>query len=359
MYRCLVMVLVGACWGADVPAPANDAGADATTEFARCELPPLGMTVATLAGCARAGTADGSRGDARFDNPTNVVLAPTGVAYVTDFDSSRIRAVAPDGTTTTVFEADNFRHPFGIALAPGGKLYVETDDNDLGEHSLETGTLWLVDPSAGTAEVIARDLGRPRGLAVLPTGHIAMADHMHHVISLLDPATGIATVLAGVRDEPGHANGLGAAARFAQPYDLVLAPDGTLVVADMDNHRVRRVSLAGEVVDLAGSGDTGKLDGPVDVASFDAPQALAVLPDGVLYVTDIERKVVREIANGVVRTIAGDGTPGWIDAAEPRNARFYGLEGIDADATRLVITDGNIGDGRDYHHVRTIWLDQL
>ena len=353
----VVMVLVTGCWGADVPL--QDAGVDASIDPGPCELPPLGMTVATLAGCAHAGTDDGDRGAARFHNPTNVIIAPTGVTYVTDFDSSRIRAIGVDGKTSTVYQADTFRRPFGLALAPGGKLYVETDDNDLGEHSLETGTLWLVDPIARTAEVIARDLGRPRGLAVLPDGRIAMADHMHHVISIFDPTTGEATVLAGVRGEAGHANGRGAAARFAQPYDIVLAPDGALVVTDMDNHRLRRVTLAGDVTDYAGSGDAGKLDGPVAVASFDAPQGLAVQPDGTLFVTDVKRKLVRRIANGVVTSIAGDGTPGWLDAAEPRTARFYGLEGIDADGMRVVIADGNVGDGRDYHHVRVIELSQL
>ena len=340
--------------------PVHETGVDAMPEPPKpCELAPLGQAVSTLAGCAQHGTTDGPRGEARFNNPTNVVLSPTGVAYVTDFDSSRIRAIDPAGTTTTVFEGTGFRHPFGIALAPGGKLYVETDDNDLGEHSLETGTVWLVDPIARTANVIARNLGRPRGLAVLPDGRIAMADHIHHVISLLDPATGIATVLAGVRGVSGYASGTGADARFAQPYDIVLAPDGALVVSDMDNHRLRKVTLDGEVSDLAGSGDAGKLDGPCGVATFDAPQALAMLPDGTLFVSDVKRKLVRRIDNGTVTTIAGDGTPGWVDAAQPRNARFYGVEGMDADASRLVVADGNIGDGKPFHTIRSIALGQL
>jgi DNA-binding beta-propeller fold protein YncE len=165
-----------------------------------CTLPTLAQTVATLAGCSESGTHDGVRGDARFSNPTNVVIAPGGITYVTDFDSNRIRAIDAGGATTTAYMAPDFSAPFGIALAPGGKLYVETDDNDRGEHSLETGTVWRVDPVEHTAEVIARDLGRPRGLAVLPDGRIAMADHQHHIISILDPASGAATLLAGVRD---------------------------------------------------------------------------------------------------------------------------------------------------------------
>jgi DNA-binding beta-propeller fold protein YncE len=353
----LVMGMVLAACGAEVPQ--QDAGPDPDAEPGPCTLPTLSQTVATLAGCSEPGTADGPRNTGRFNNPTNAVIAPSGITYITDFDSHRVRAIDPAGTLTTVFQAENFKVPFGIALAPGGKLYVETDDNDLLEHNLETGTLWLIDPATKTGEVLARNLGRPRGLAVLSDGRIAMADHMHDVVTIFDPVTKIESPLAGALDTRGYANGVGTDARFAQPYDIVVMPDGSLVVSDYDNHRLRRVLLDGTVSDFAGSGDIGGLNGPVAVATFDAPQALAVLPTGVVFVSDVKRKVIRRIASDMVTTIAGDGTPGWLDAMEPRNARFYGVEGMDVDAARLVIADGNIGDGMTYHHVRVIQLTSL
>ncbi|MDQ3370813.1 MAG: hypothetical protein M3680_35795 [Myxococcota bacterium] len=349
------LILLVGC-GTDVPL--RDGGPDGDTAEP-CTLPTVTQTVATLAGCSEPGTADGPRGTARFDNPTNLVIGANGTAYITDFDNDLVRSIDRAGTTTTVLRQASFRRPFGIALGPGGTLYVETDDNDFGEHSDTTGTIWRVTPSAGTAEVIARDLGRPRGLAVLADGRIAMADHVHHTVSILDPQTGIETLLAGAEGQPGHANGTGELARFAQPYDIVLLADGSLAVSDMDNHRIRNVTLAGVVTDLAGSGAVGALNGPADVATFDAPQALALLPDGTLFVSDIKRRLIRRIAAGQVTTIAGDGTPGWLDAAEPRTARFYGIEGMDADAGRLVIADGNIGDGMPYHHIRVIQLASL
>lgn len=352
----LVMVALLAACGAEVP-PEPDAGVDAGDPL--CVLPQLAQTVATLAGCSRAGNADGTRDAARFHNPTNAAIAANGVAYITDFDSSRIRAIDPSGNVSTIYQAENFKAPFGIALAPGGKLYVETDDNDLGEHSIDTGTLWLVDPIARTAEVLGRNLGRPRGLAVLPNGTIAMADHMHHVISIFDPVARTETVIAGAADLNGYANGPGADARFDQPYDIVAMPDGSLVVADFDNHRLRRVLVDGTTSDFAGSGEVGALNGPAEVATFAKPQALAVLPNGTLYVSDIEMKLIRKIANGMVTTVAGDGTPGWLDAANAREARFYGLEGMDVDATRLVIADGNIGDDSPHHYIRVVQLSGL
>ena len=277
----VVVMLFAACGGGD-DAPAQDAGpSDAGTEtFEPCMLPTLAQTVATLAGCSRPGTNDGPRAEGRFDNPTNLVIAPSGDTYVTDFDSSRLRVIDRAGNTSTVYQTTNFQKPFGIVLAPNNKLYVETDDNDRGAHSLNTGTVWLFDPATKVAEVVGRDLGRPRGLAVLSDGRIALSDHIHHTVSILDPATHQATLLAGALDTPGYVNGVGSDARFAQPYDIALLADGSLAVADMDNHRIRRVTLDGIVTDLAGSGEVGALNGPAAVATFDAPQALAVLPTG-------------------------------------------------------------------------------
>lgn len=351
----LVVTLLAACGGGS---PATDAGGDDGGSGDAPPPPPcshgsLALAAATLAGCSISGNADGPREDARFSNPTNVALAGDGAIYVADFDNGRVRALDATGATSTLVAQDHFAHPFGLAVA-GATLYVETDDDDQGGHSIQTGTIWSVDRATGAATVIARDLGRPRGIALLPDGKLALADHMHHVVSVLDPATGTVTPLAGMLDVPGDVDATGSAARFAQPYDVVVLPDGDLAVSDQDNHRIRRVTLAGVVTNLAGSGTPGTIDGPAAVAQFVAPQGLALAPDGTLYVTDIKAHLVRAIAADDVSTAVGDGTAGFLDSDDPRGARLYGLEGIDADATRLVIADGNGGDGMPFHRVRRV-----
>jgi sugar lactone lactonase YvrE len=352
----VLVALTGACGGPDPVTPNDADGSDGSV--VPCTHPSLDRAVATIAGCEQEGVTDGPRDEVRFRDPTNVVVVGDAL-IVADFENDRLRRIAPDGTTTTLVKRDDFHNPFGLAVAGDGMIYAETDDNDQGVHTIDSGTVWRVDPTTGSAAVVARDLGRPRGLAVLPDGRIAMSDHMHHVLKILDPATGLTTPLAGTADVAGFTNATGLAARFAQPYDIVLLPDGDLAVADQDNHRIRRVTLAGVVTDLAGSGTLGNIDGPTAVAEFHAPQGLAVAPDGALYVTDIKRHFVRRIANDLVTTVAGDGTAGWLDSNEPRSARFYGLEGMDASATQLVVTDGNIGDGMAFHRIRTIRLDAL
>ena len=347
------LVSVGVVCGCDPPRPIIP---DAPLPDAPllCMRGPIGMTVTTLAGCEQSGTDDGARETARFSNPTEVELGPGGAVFVSDFDNSLLRRVEPDGTTTTLVSLDNFVRPFGLEFDGDRTLFVETDGNDLNELDTTTGTIWSVDIQTGAATVIARNLGRPRGLALLADGRLAMADHVHHVISILDPQTGTVTPLAGLLDTPGFANGTGVDVRFAQPYDLVVNADGDLLVTELDNHRIRKVTVAGVVTDYAGSGTPGNFDGPNAVASFDGPQAIAIAPDRSIYITDIHQSYIRRIKDGVVKTVAGDGTRGWIDSEEPRGARFYGLEGIAVDDSRVIVGDGNRGDGQPFHRVRVI-----
>lgn len=335
--------------------PADAAGGQVDAPAGPCMLPALALHVATLAGCDTPGVDDGPRGVARFANPVNVALAASGVAYVADFDSSRLRAVDPDGTTRTILARSDLARPFGLALAADGTLYLETDDDDGGNHSPTTGTIWKVDPATGDAHVIARDIGRPRGLAVLPDGRLAMADYDHDVISVLDPATGTVTPIAGQLDTPGHVNASGTAARFSQPYDLV-ALGSDLIVTDLGNQVLRRVTLTGEVTDFAGTGAPGRHDDAYAAATFDQPKGASIDASGAIYITEAGNHDVRVLANGTVTTLAGSGEPGWVDGDDAATAQFYGVEGLDvsADGQRVVIADGNNGDGMPYHHVREI-----
>ena len=350
--------------GATVPidAPATpdaaiDAGVDASVDapLAPCDMPAMADEVVTLAGCPAAGVADGARGMARFANPVNVAAGTTEV-FVADFDNGRIRAVAPDGATRTLVMAPNFRRPFGLALV-GDVLYVSTDDNDLGAHSGTTGTVWRVHLASGATEVVARDLGRPRGLLALPDGRLVLSDYVHHTVSLLTPTTGQVVVLAGVRDQPGFADGRGAAARFDGAYGVALLADGRIAVADYNNHRIRAITLTGDVTTLAGTGARGHGDGPAVTATFGAPQALATDAAGRLYVSDTDSFTVRVLADGVVATVAGAGVGGWLDG--PRlSAQFWGLEGlaVSADGRTLWVADGSRGEDVPHHRVRRVAL---
>jgi len=365
------VIVVGGCSSPsakiDAPLPTgdahefHDAAVDAPPDapLGPCTLGSLSLAAATLAGCGEPGTMNGVRDLVRFDNPVNVALDANGVAYVPDFDSNRLRRVETTGETTTLVNVPQFRRPFGIIMTPAGFMYVETDDDDTMHHSTNTGTLWKVTP-AGQATVILADHRRPRGLALLSDGRIATSDNIHQVIEIIDPVVATATPLAGTLDVEGHDNLTGAAATFGQPWDLVVdSATGDLIVTEYDNNILRRVTLAGVVTDFAGTGVPGHLDGPIATAQFFHPKGIAKDASGALYITEAGNHDIRRIANGMVTTIAGMApTGGFADNADPLLAQFQGIEGLDvsADGKRVVIADGNNGDGTSFNRVRVVTL---
>jgi len=319
------------------------------------KAPPFTNGVSTLAGAADAGYVDGSRDIARFHNPVNVAIGPDGKLYVADFDNNKIRAVGDDGTTSTIVAQQGFAKPFGVVFA-GSTLWVTTDANGNGAHSPgRTGSVWKVDISARSATEVADSIGMPRGIFPLKDGRFALADYENHVVEIMTTA-GDVTTIAGTAGAAGFADGCGAAARFDQPYALVQRSDGSLVVTDYGNNRLRAVTLAGCVTTLAGTGQAGFADGAMTGAMFDHPEGLAIASNGDLYVTDTNNFRVRHISGTTIDTIAGDGTAGYIDDDDRLASEIYGLEGISVkpDGSMVYVADGTRGDDVPFNRVRQI-----
>lgn len=138
----------------------------------------------------------------------------------------------------------------------------------------------------------------------------------------------------------GLRDGAAAQARFADPYGLALDAHGVLYVADAgDNNRIRRVFPDGRVDTLAGQGE-GWRDGPALQAQFNTPSGIALDGAGNVFVADTGNHVIRRIGtDGVVSTIAGDGTAGYADGPAAQ-ARFDGPMGVAVDAGgRVLVAD--------------------
>ena len=185
------------------------------------------------------------------------------------------------------------------------------------------GSSWGIVDGVGAA---AKFSG-PRGVVVDASGVAYVADASGGTIRKVLP-DGTVTTLAGKAGTAtgegwGNVDGTGAAARFAGPQALALAPDGTLVVADTDNGTLRRVTPAGVVTTIA--------DGAGQPYRFHRPQGVAVDPLGTIYVSDTEDYTVRRLgANGVIELVAGrsllsgaqDGAPGVATFGSPTALAF-------------------------------------
>ena len=151
----------------------------------------------------------------------------------------------------------------------------------------------------------------PRGVAVLPNGNIVVADANNHRIRQITPA-GVVTTLAG-DGTPDFLDGTGVAARFSYPYGLATLANGNIVVADNNNHRIRLITMpSGVVSTLAGSGNNAFADGTGAAASFYNPYDVALLPNGNIAVADSNNNRIRLVTPaGVVTTLAGNDNPAF------------------------------------------------
>ena len=155
------------------------------------------------------------------------------------------------------------------------------------------------------------------------------------------------TTFAGTIGAAGFADGTGAAARFNAPYALAIDAQDNIYVADQSNHRIRRVTPAGVVTTVAGSGAAGSADGAAASATFNLPTGIAVSPAGDLYVGDRNNYTIRKISGGQVTTLAGlAGNNGFVDGVGSA-ARFNAPSGINLTPTgMLVVRDVNNGATR-------------
>ncbi|HTN16401.1 MAG TPA: SMP-30/gluconolactonase/LRE family protein [Chitinophagaceae bacterium] len=229
-----------------------------------------------------------------------------------------------EGTGSTA----QFKHPNGVAVDASGNIYV----GDLLNHVIRkitpagvvstyagTGTLGYMDGPVATAQ-----FNEPWGLAIDASGNMYVGDAKNNLIRKITPA-GIVSTLAG-SGIPDFADGTGAFASFNYPSAVGVDAAGNVYVGDCNNQRVRKITPAGVVTTIAGTAIHGYTDGPAATAQFHTPNCMAVSPSGDVYISDMENAVIRKISGGMVSTFAGS-VPGYADG-KGTAAKFFQPHGI-------------------------------
>jgi sugar lactone lactonase YvrE len=126
--------------------------------------------------------------------------------------------------------------------------------------------------------------------------------------------------------------GDGSPKTLADPFGVAIADDGTVYFSDAgESNRIQKIAVDGSVTTLAG-GSERFADGTGAQASFNTPSGLAIDTDGNLYVADTGNNRIRRVTpQGVVTTLAGEGTAGYADGAAAQ-ARFNGPIGVAVDS---------------------------
>lgn len=154
----------------------------------------------------------------------------------------------------------------------------------------------------------------------------------------------------------GGDNGPALTSRMAQPFGQAADPAGrltydtagNLIIADTENHRIRKIDPAGIITTLAGTGnDSYSGDGgPAIQADINRPIDVEVGPDNSVYFTDTFNSCIRKIdPAGIISTVVGKCSPNPADrgfsgdggpADEAQLNRPYG---IDLAGDKLYVTD--------------------
>jgi hypothetical protein len=179
------------------------------------------------------------------------------------------------------------------------------------------------------------ELAHPSGVGIASDGGVAVADTFNHRIRFIGRDGFIFTrVGAGTAGFSGD-GGAAIAAQLNGPYGVAASQDGGWLIADTENHRVRKVSADGRIATVAGTGAQGfgGDGGPATAARLDSPSAVSPTPDGGFLIADTFNFRVRRVSpDGTITTVAGSGLPAYFGDGGPATAAGLSLAGVAAQA---------------------------
>lgn len=268
----------------------------------------------------------GSATEAELDKAWGMAIGPDGNLYIADTGNNRIRMVDGDGIITTTagtgeegFSGDGgqaaeaeLNEPVGLAFDSEGSLYIWDTGNFRIRKVDRDGIITTV---AGTGDSDSAPDGTPAaeagirsptdhaaGVAVDEAGRVYFTDLGSNRISMIDEQGLLRTVAGSGEGEPLGEGGPATEAGVIQPLDVAIGPDGILYLTTHthgsgEGHRVRAVGGDGIITTMAGS-ETGGYSGDgaaATEAELNIPAAVAIGPDGNLYIADAGNNVIRMV----------------------------------------------------------------
>ena len=312
------------------------------------------FSIAAGTGNWRAPT-DGTKAvNAVFQLPAQMTVDSAGSVYLTDFNAGRIYRISRDGVVTrlagtghlvyggenVVARLANIDPPAGIRVRPNGAIvFAENGNSNRIREITPDGKLHTLagngrrDYSGDGGKGINASLNAPRGVCLNAAGVVFFTDWGNQRVRKILP-DGTIQLVAG-NGTQGFSGDGGPAERASlnAPYGIDCAPDGSLYIVDIGNHRIRRVSPDGVISTVAGDGFNRYAGdgGPALSASLNNPIDLVVGRDRALYLIDRAANRVRRIdlANGTIESIAGNGNRVVSgDGGPPMGAALGNLQGI-------------------------------
>jgi len=296
------------------------------------------LEVFTIADRGEIGDKDGSGNEGMFDFPCEIAVRPDGTIIVVDTNNHKIRGIDSDGNVFTIAGTGEkgdkdgpgneatFNHPYGIAIRDDGTIIVSDRGNNKIRGIDLDGNVFTI---AGTGEVGDKDghgdeatFYYPCGIAIRNDGTIIVVDTYNNKIKGIDLDGNVFTIAGS--GKRGNKDGPGNEATFNYPRGIAVQNDGTIIIADTLNDKIRGIDLDGNVYTIAGTGEKGNKDGPGNEATFNYLRGIAIRNDGTIIVVDTYNHKIRGVdLDGNVFTIAGTGERG--DEDGPRNEATFNM----------------------------------
>jgi trimeric autotransporter adhesin len=329
------------------------------------------VTTAGIISTAAGDGTEGHSGDggmataAQLGLPTSVTVDSAGNLYITELNSHRIRKITAAGIINTVAgggtgnlgdggpaTAAYLSDPTGVAIDSAGNLYIaESNTNRIrkvtaaGIISTAAGKV-IAGFSGDGGAAAAAQLDRPSGVAVDPAGNLYIVDSGNNRIRKVTTAGIISTVAgSGISGFSGD-GGQAAAAPLRNPSGVAVDSGGNLYIADEGNNRICKVTTAGIISTAAGNGISGFSGdgGPATAALLRNPSGVAVDSAGNLFIADTGNNQIRKVTPaGIISTVAGRRVIGGFsgDGGTATNAQLKSPKGVAVDsAGNLYIADG-------------------
>ena len=302
--------------------------------------------------------------------PRGVATDRAGNAYYADEYAQRVWLLnVTTGLVTTVagngvgsFSGDggpatsaSLKSPSGVAVdAAGNVLVADTGNHRIRRVAAVTGIITTVagngsesfsgDGGPGTSA----SLNSPYGVAVDAGGNVLIADKDNHRIRRLNSSSGVITTVAGngVQGFSGD-GGAGTSASLRLPSGVAVDATGSVLIADYSNHRIRRLANGtGVITTVAGNGAVGFSGdwGPATSAQLNFPRSIAADSNGALFIADTFNNRIRQVAAGtrIITTVAGNGLESFSgDGGPGTSASLNSPEGVAVDAGGNVIIADN------------------
>ncbi len=307
---------------------------------------------------------DGPALTTEFNFPEGICLDASGALYIADRQNNRVRKMTASGITTVAgsggygYTGDEgqatdatLEFPEAVSVDAAGNIYIADANNNVVRKVDAAGVIHTI---AGNGTMgyngdgiaaTAASLSTPFSVCTDAAGDVYIADFGNSRIRKVTPE-GVISTVAG--DSVYGYNGDGGMATKAElkfPSAVLLDAAGDLIIADYGNSRIRKITPAGIISTIAGTGSAGYTGdgGPATAATLNAPVALALDTRGNLYIADDGNNNVRMINTAdTITLVAGTGVYDFTGDGGPATAATLRLpEGVAADPFgRVYITDG-------------------